>query len=174
MDPLDIARRIRAIPDFPSPGIVFRDITTVLADPVAWPRTIELMAEAAGALDVDVVVGIESRGFLLGAPMSIELGAGFVPVRKRGRLPAATHSVSYELEYGIDELEIHKDALGADRRVLVVDDLLATGGTAAAATELVGRSGATLVGYSFLIELRDLHGRDRLAAGTPVSALVVE
>ena len=104
----------------------------------------------------------------------IVLGAGFVPVRKRGRLPAATHSVSYELEYGIDELEIHRDALDAGRRVLVVDDLLATGGTAAAATELVGRSGATLVGYSFLIELADLQGRDRLAANTPVSTLVVE
>ena len=174
MDPLDIAQRIRAIPDFPSPGIVFRDITTVLADPVAWPRTIELMAEGVGELDVDVVVGIESRGFLLGAPMSIALGAGFVPVRKRGRLPAATHSVSYELEYGIDELEIHQDALRPDCRVLVVDDLLATGGTAAAATELVHRSRAAVVGYSFLIELRGLRGRDRLAAGTPVAALVVE
>jgi adenine phosphoribosyltransferase len=165
------------VPDFPSPGIVFRDITTLLADPVAWPRTIELMADLVGTLGVgrvDVVVGIESRGFLLGAPMSIALGTGFVPVRKRGRLPAATHSVGYELEYGVDELEIHRDALTPDSRVLLVDDLLATGGTAAAATRLVHASGATVAGCAFLIELKGLHGRERLGPETPVAALLVE
>jgi adenine phosphoribosyltransferase len=172
MDAHQIRALIRDVPDFPRPGVLFRDITTVLQDPVAWRRTIELLADAVGGLDVDVVLGIESRGFVLGAPLSIALGTGFVPARKAGRLPSATHSVGYQLEYGVDDLEIHQDAIAAGSRVLVVDDLLATGGTAAAATELIAAGDAVVAGYAFLIELEELGGRARLDPGSPAISLV--
>jgi adenine phosphoribosyltransferase len=158
---------VRDIPDFPRPGILFRDITTVLRDPDAWRTTVDRMCQLSGGWGADVVVGIESRGFILGAAMAYQLGVGFVPVRKPGKLPAAVHSVDYELEYGIDSLEIHQDALEPGHRVLIVDDLLATGGTAAATVRLVHACGGTVSGVALLVELSDLAGREVLAAVAP-------
>jgi adenine phosphoribosyltransferase len=155
---------VRDVPDFPKPGILFRDITTVLRHPIAWRATVDQMCDAVDAWDFDVVVGIESRGFILGAAMAYQLGVGFVPVRKPGKLPAAVHSVDYALEYGLDSLEIHQDALEPDHRVLVVDDLLATGGTAAATARLVQACGARVTGFAFLVELVELEGRAQLDA----------
>lgn len=154
---------VRDVVDFPKPGIVFRDITTVLRDPVAWRATVDQLCDAVDSWDFDVVVGIESRGFILGSALAYQLGVGFVPVRKRGKLPAAVHSVDYSLEYGLDSLEIHQDALEPEHRVLVVDDLLATGGTATASTRLVGACGATVAGFAFVVELAELGGRAVLA-----------
>jgi len=162
---------IRDVPDFPRPGILFRDITTVLRDPVAWRATVDQMCDAVDAWDFDVVVGVESRGFILGAAMAYQLGVGFVPVRKAGKLPAAVHSVEYELEYGLDSLEIHRDALEPDHRVLVVDDLLATGGTAAASARLVAECGAQVTGLAFLVELAALAGRPTVSAAAPAAPL---
>ena len=139
---------MRDVPDFPKAGIMFRDVTTVLRDPVAWRATVDQMCDAVDAWDFDVVVGVESRGFILGSAMAYQLGVGFVPVRKPGKLPAAVHAVDYQLEYGLDSLEIHKDALEPGHRVLVVDDLLATGGTAAATVALVEAAGGTVAGTS--------------------------
>jgi adenine phosphoribosyltransferase len=150
---------VRDVPDFPKPGILFRDITTVLRDPVAWRATVDELCDAVDAWDFDMVVGIESRGFILGSAIAYQLGVGFVPVRKRGKLPAPVHSVEYALEYGLDSLEIHRDALEADDRVLIVDDLLATGGTAAASVRLVSECRASVVGMAFLVELAELGGR---------------
>jgi adenine phosphoribosyltransferase len=158
---------VRDVPDFPKPGILFRDITTVLREPVAWRATVDQLCDAVDAWDFDVVVGIESRGFILGSAMAYQLGVGFVPVRKPGKLPAAVHSVDYALEYGLDSLEIHQDALSAQNRVLIVDDLLATGGTAAASVRLVGACGAEVTGAAFLVELEALGGRSPLAAAAP-------
>ncbi len=158
---------MREVPDFPKPGIVFRDVTTVLRDPVAWRATVDQMCDAVDAWDFDVVVGVESRGFILGSAMAYQLGVGFVPVRKPGKLPAAVHAVDYQLEYGLDSLEIHQDALDPGHRVLVVDDLLATGGTAAATIALVEAAGGTVAGTGVLVELVDLGGRAQLAAAAP-------
>ncbi|HYN55564.1 MAG TPA: adenine phosphoribosyltransferase [Motilibacterales bacterium] len=158
---------IRDVPDFPKPGILFRDVTTVLRDPMAWRATVDQMCDAVDAWDFDVVVGVESRGFILGSAMAYQLGVGFVPVRKPGKLPAAVHAVDYQLEYGLDSLEIHKDALDPGHRVLVVDDLLATGGTAAATIALVEAAGGTVAGTCVLVELVDLGGRALLAAAAP-------
>jgi adenine phosphoribosyltransferase len=158
---------MRDVPDFPKPGILFRDVTTVLRDPVAWRATVDQMCDAVDAWDFDVVVGVESRGFILGSAMAYQLGVGFVPVRKPGKLPAAVHAVDYQLEYGLDSLEIHKDALDPGHRVLVVDDLLATGGTAAATIGLVEAAGGTVAGTCVLVELVDLGGRALLAAAAP-------
>jgi adenine phosphoribosyltransferase len=155
---------MRDVPDFPKPGILFRDVTTVLRDPVAWRATVDQLCDAVDGWDFDVVVGIESRGFILGSAMAYQLGVGFVPVRKPGKLPAAVHAVDYELEYGLDSLEIHQDALDRDHRVLVVDDLLATGGTAAATIALVQAAGGTVAGTCVLVELAELGGRAALAA----------
>lgn len=168
---MDFAAHIRTVPDFPKPGILFRDITTLLADPVAFRAAIEAMTAAAAALQPDVIVGIESRGFVFGAPVAVALGAGFVPVRKPGKLPAATLRETYALEYGEDALEIHAGALASGARVVIVDDLLATGGTAAAAARLVERAGAVVAGTLFLVELAFLPGRAALA-GRSVHALV--
>jgi adenine phosphoribosyltransferase len=157
-----IAGLIRDIPDFPQPGVIFRDITPLLADPDAFQLATELMVQPF-IEPITKVVGIEARGFILAAPIAHALGAGFVPVRKAGKLPWDTHSHSYDLEYGDDVLEVHRDALLPDDRVLVVDDVLATGGTAAATCELVTRSfDSTVVGVTFLIELTALGGRERL------------
>lgn len=168
---MDLKALIRDIPDFPKPGILFRDITTLLRDPDGLRYTIDTMAEHCGDLAPDYIVGMESRGFIFGAPLAYRMAAGFVPVRKPGKLPAAVHSAEYELEYGTDRLEIHQDALPAGSRVLIVDDLIATGGTAAATAELIQHSGCQLVGFSFIIELTGLNGRKNLPEA-PVIALV--
>jgi adenine phosphoribosyltransferase len=153
---------IRDIPDFPEPGIVYKDITPLLADPVGFDTAIGAMVEPWSGAGIDVVIGIEARGFLFGATVARQLGLGFVPVRKPGKLPFSTSSVDYGLEYGTDTLEIHTDAIGEGQRTLVIDDVLATGGTAAATAELVRRHGGVLVGFGFLIELGFLGGRTRL------------
>jgi adenine phosphoribosyltransferase len=162
---------IRDIPDFPKPGIVFKDITPVLADPDLFRRATQAMAAPFGDAGVGYVVGVESRGFILGAPVALELGAGFIPVRKPGKLPYRTAAAEYALEYGTDRLEIHADAHAPDARVLVVDDVLATGGTAAATCRLVEGLGGLVVGCSFLIALSFLPGLSALS-GRRVEALV--
>ncbi|MEZ5290170.1 MAG: adenine phosphoribosyltransferase [Vicinamibacterales bacterium] len=163
--------KIRHVPDFPKPGILFYDITTLLADPTGFRDTIDALANPHAAQGVDRVVGIESRGFILASAVADRLGAGFVPIRKPGKLPSKTLGESYALEYGTDSLEIHDDALGPGHRVLVVDDVLATGGTARAAVNLVRRLGSTLHATAFLIELDFLKGRDKLADAEVFSVL---
>lgn len=158
-----LATYIRDVPDFPIPGILFRDITTLLQNADAFRQAVEAMIDPFRGEQIDLVAGVESRGFIFATPVAYALGAGFIPVRKLGRLPAASLRAEYELEYGTNTLEIHRDAATAGQRVLVVDDLLATGGTAAAAVDLIKQLGAEVVGMSFLIELADLKGRDRLS-----------
>jgi adenine phosphoribosyltransferase len=153
---------VRDVPDFPKPGIVFKDITPLLADPNAFSAAIDLIVVHFGRGSVDKVVGIEARGFILASPVAYHFGAGFVPVRKEGKLPYESVHEEYELEYGTATLEVHKDAFRPAERVLVVDDVLATGGTAKATANLVERTGAKVVGMAFLIELDFLKGRDRL------------
>lgn len=162
---------IREVPDFPKPGILFYDITTALKSPRGLKLIAYALAEQARGLHPDVVAGIESRGFLFGPQLAVELGTGFVPVRKPGKLPAETTQISYELEYGSDTLEMHTDAVEPGQRVLIVDDLLATGGTAAACAKLIERLGGTVAGLSFVIELGFLNGRGKLG-GYDVSALL--
>ena len=158
----EIFQAIRDVPDFPKPGIMFKDITPLLLDPRRFRGAVELMAAPFGGSKVGRVVSIESRGFLLGAPIALLLDAGLVPIRKPGKLPAARGRVEYALEYGTDALEMHRDAVGQGERVLIVDDVLATGGTAEAAAKLVRAHGADVVGCTFLIELDFLNGRQRL------------
>ncbi len=153
---------IRDVPDFPKKGIVFKDITTLLKDPVRFRRAVDLLALLCGGEKPDKVVAIESRGFILGSLLADRLGVGFVPVRKPGKLPARTLKASYELEYGTDSLEIHEDGLAPGERVLIVDDLIATGGTARAVGDLTERLGATVAAYLFLVELTFLNGREKL------------
>jgi adenine phosphoribosyltransferase len=160
----DLATRIRDIPDFPKPGILFKDITTLLKDGASFRAAVDGLLEKIGKRDVDVVVGMESRGFIFGAPIAYKLGVGFVPVRKLGKLPADVVSVEYDLEYGSATLEMHKDAIAPDAKVLIVDDLLATGGTVAGTIELVKQLKGQIVACAFLIELTALHGRDKLGA----------
>ncbi len=162
---------IRDVPDFPKPGILFKDITPLLLSPARLRRVVELMAGPFQESRVSRVVSIESRGFLLGAPIALALDAGLVPIRKPGKLPSARGRVEYALEYGTDALEMHRDAVGPGDRVLIVDDVLATGGTAGAATELVRTHGGEVVGLTFLIELDSLKGRTRLK-GERVEALL--
>ncbi len=162
---------IRDVPDFPGPGIVFKDITPILRDPSAFAEVVTLLAEATSGCRPDVVVAIESRGFLFGAPLAARLGLGLVPVRKPGKLPYETNRIEYALEYGTDALEMHTDALGPGIRALVVDDVLATGGTAAATTRLVEQTRAVVVACACVIELGFLGGRARLAPHA-VSALL--
>jgi adenine phosphoribosyltransferase len=159
---IDLRTWIRDIPDFPKPGILFRDLTPLLADPDAFRAAVQAVAAPFRGERIDAVVGIESRGFILGAPVALELGAGLVVIRKKGKLPHTTVREEYELEYGRDVIEMHADALGPGHRALLVDDLIATGGTAAAAARLVRKTGAELVGCAFLIELTDLGGRSVL------------
>ncbi|NJO41377.1 MAG: adenine phosphoribosyltransferase [Cyanobacteria bacterium CRU_2_1] len=168
---MDLKTLIRDIPDFPKPGIMFRDITTLLQNPEGLRQTIDTMVDRCTDLSVDYVIGIESRGFMFGTPLAYQLGVGFVPVRKPGKLPAAVHSMEYDLEYGTDRLEIHQDALPPSSRVLIVDDLIATGGTAAATAKLVEQSGSHLVGFGFIIELTLLEGRKNLP-DVPIITLV--
>lgn len=157
-----IRKAIRDIPDFPRPGIVFKDITPLLGDGPLFAKTIDVLAERYRDQKIDMVLGIESRGFIVGAALAYKLGAGFCVVRKPGKLPYDTHSASYELEYGTDSLEIHIDAIAQNARVLIVDDLIATGGTAAATAQLVSKLGGEVVECAFVIELSFLKGRDKL------------
>lgn len=158
----DLAATIRTIPDFPVPGVQFKDITTLLRDGPAFRRSIDLLRERYSTRPIDAIVGVESRGFIFSAPLAYALGVGLVPVRKPGKLPAATYQVSYQLEYGSNTLEIHTDALPAGARVLIVDDLLATGGTVRAACQLVEQVGGVVEELAFVIELTFLGGRDTL------------
>lgn len=162
MSSKSLADHIRAIPDYPKPGVTFRDITPLLGSGPALAAAVDQMAERFAAERVDRVIGIEARGFILGAPVAVSLGAGFVPVRKAGKLPWAVVREEYQLEYGTDKLEIHRDAIHPDERVVVIDDVLATGGTAAATCRLVETLGATIVGLGMLIELKALNGRSVL------------
>ena len=162
---------IRDVPDFPKPGIVFKDITPVLGDGELFRLAVDGLIEAAGDAKIDKIVGIDARGFIFGAAAAHKLGIGFVPIRKKGKLPWQTEGCAYSLEYGEAEVEIHKDAVRAGERVLLMDDLLATGGTAAAAVDLLGRLGCDLLGVAFLIELKFLNGREKIG-GVPVSALL--
>ncbi len=158
----ELKKLIREVPDFPKPGILFYDITTLLKDPEGLRRATEALKEAVAGESFDVVAGIESRGFIFAPILARELGKGFIPVRKPGKLPAATEKVEYELEYGTDAVEVHRDAISKGTRVLVVDDLLATGGTAAAVAQLVEKLGGEVAAFAFVIELDFLKGRDKL------------
>ncbi len=167
----DLSDLIRNVPDFPIPGIQFKDITTLLRDGPAFRRVIDILAERYAGRSIGAVVGIESRGFIFSAPLAYRLGVGLVPVRKPGKLPAATYQVQYDLEYGSNKLEIHQDAFQPGTRAIIVDDLLATGGTVAAACSLVEQAGGVVEEAAFVIELSFLHGRDRLA-GRPIFSLI--
>ena len=169
---MNLSDMIRDVPDFPKPGILFKDITTLLQDPQAYKRAVDAMTQRYQDQEIDVVVAIESRGFIFGAVLAYNLGAGFVPVRKRGKLPYKTRQVSYQLEYGADTLEIHEDAFPPQARVLVVDDLLATGGTVGAVASLLRDMQAQIVGVAFLVELAFLKGREKLP-GLPISAEII-
>lgn len=165
---------IRDIPDFPEPGIVYKDITPLLADPVAFDAAVNAMTAPWGDDGIDVVVGIEARGFLFGATMARQLGVGFVPVRKPGKLPFATSTIDYGLEYGTDTLQMHTDAIATGQRTLVVDDVLATGGTAAATAALIARHGGEVAGFGFLLELGYLGGRAKLGERRVESLITLE
>ena len=167
----DLKTRIRHVPDFPKAGILFYDITTLLQDPAGFRMAIDALSSPFDGQGIEIVVGIESRGFILGAAVADRIGAGFTPVRKPGKLPSKTVRATYELEYGTDALEIHADAIRPEQRVLIVDDLLATGGTAAATVDLVKRLGGKVHALAFLIELVALNGRRRLANETVHSVL---
>ena len=168
---MEIEALIRAIPDFPIPGILFRDITPLLKDKQGFAQAIDLFVDRFKDRKIDYVVGVEARGYILGAPIAYAIGAGFIPVRKPGKLPHETLSEEYALEYGTNSLEIHADAIGRGERVLVVDDLLATGGTAAATGRLLERLGAIVEAYAFLIELNALNGREALRGADVVTFL---
>lgn len=170
---MDLKTLIRNIPDFPKPGIIFRDITTLLNHPEGLRYTIDTLTEKCqqSGLNPDHIVGMESRGFLFGVPLAYQLNAGFIPVRKPGKLPAAVHTIEYDLEYGTDRLEIHQDAVAAHHKVLIVDDLIATGGTAKATADLLDKIGCEVLGFAFIIELVNLAGRQKLP-DLPVITLV--
>ena len=163
MDGTNLQKYIRSIPDWPKKGILFRDITPLLADPKAFTAAIDALCDGFAEADVDYVAAVEARGFIFGAAVAEKLDAGFVPIRKKGKLPFKTESITYDLEYGTDTLEVHGDAVQEGAKVLMVDDLLATGGTMAAACELIEKIGGQIVGISFLVELSELAGRNKLA-----------
>jgi adenine phosphoribosyltransferase len=171
---LDLRDYIADIPDYPREGIVFKDITPLFLDPGALRQTVDELSEYARKLDVELVVSAEARGFLLGGAVAANVGAGFIPARKPGKLPREVNSVEYVLEYGVDALEVHKDALAGGARVLVHDDLLATGGTARALCELVEQAGAVVAGCAFIVELAFLNGRERLAPHDVQSLILYE
>lgn len=169
----DLAASIRAIPDYPKPGIIFRDITTLLGDARAFRRAVDTLLLPFVGTKIDKVAGIEARGFILGGAAAHQLSAGFVPIRKKGKLPHTTVSIAYSLEYGVDEMEMHEDAVAKSERVILVDDLIATGGTAEAATKLLQRLGAEVVAAVFVVDLPELGGRKKIEAlGVPVHTLV--
>jgi adenine phosphoribosyltransferase len=167
----EVRAAVRDVPDFPKRGIVFKDITPVLSDPVLFRASIDLFLERCRGLKIDKVVGIDARGFLFGSAVAYELSVGFVPIRKRGKLPYRTEIAKYSLEYGDAEMEMHVDAISAGERIVLIDDLLATGGTSAAAAVLIRKAGGHLLEAQFLIELESLHGRKRLQP-TPVTAFL--
>ena len=167
----ELRAAVRDVPDFPKRGIVFKDITPVLSDPVLFRASVDLFLERCRGLKIDKIVGIDARGFLFGSAVAYELGVGFVPIRKRGKLPYRTEIAKYSLEYGDAEMEMHVDAMSAGERIVLVDDLLATGGTSAAAAVLIRKAGGHLLEAQFLIELESLHGRKRLQT-TPVTAFL--
>lgn len=166
-----LEKSIKNIPDFPKPGIIFRDITSLIQDKKAFQKSVDLLLKQYKGKKIDKVVGVEARGFIFGAAIAYKIGAGFIPVRKKGKLPRKTISAAYELEYGTDTLEIHEDAIAAGESILIIDDLLATGGTVKAVTELVKKLGGKIKGIGFVIELVDLKGREKLK-GYPVTSLV--
>ncbi len=168
----ELKKLIREVPDFPKPGILFYDVTTLLKNAQGFRTVIDAFTQRYRDRGIQKVLGIESRGFILGPALAYNLNAGFVPVRKRGKLPAAKLQVTYALEYGTDTLEIHEDAVTSGERVLIVDDLIATGGTAAATVDMVRRMGGDLAGLAFLIELTFLHGRDKIPPGIEVYSLL--
>lgn len=168
----DVKDRIRSIPDFPKQGILFRDITTALKDADTLKKMVDFICDNFKGEKIDYIVGLESRGFIFGVPVAYKLNSGFIPVRKPNKLPAKTLKETYSLEYGTDSLEIHEDALQKGDRVLIVDDLLATGGTAAAACNLVSRTGAEIVGCAFVIELKDLNGKDKLPKDAQILSMI--
>lgn len=171
MSEAEFRAHIRDIPDFPEPGIVFKDITPLLAQPAVFARAVDALSEPFIADGISKVVGIEARGFIFAAPIAFRLSAGFIPIRKAGKLPYDINHQEYDLEYGTDRIEVHSDAVGPDDRVLIVDDVLATGGTGAASVHLVESLGAEVAGFTVLVELGFLAGRERLA-GTDVHAVV--
>ena len=166
-----LSKYIRNIPDFPKEGILFRDVTTLIKNKKAFKQSIDALAKLCKGKKIDMVVGVEARGFIFGGALAYKLGVGFVPVRKKGKLPFRVHQASYELEYGTDTLEVHVDAIKKGMKVLIVDDLLATGGTVGAVVDMMSRLGAKIQGIMFLIELVDLHGRNKLQ-GYPIDALI--
>lgn len=168
---MDLKNLIRDIPNFPKSGILFRDITTLLSNPEGLRYTIDILTEKCSEFEPNYVVGMESRGFIFGVPLAYQLKVGFIPVRKAGKLPAAVHSVAYDLEYGQDTLQIHQDAMVPGSRVLIVDDLLATGGTAQATAQLIEKARCELVGFGFVIELPGLGGRQKLPK-LPIVSLI--
>jgi adenine phosphoribosyltransferase len=170
---LDLRQYVRDVPDFPKPGILFRDLTPLMRDPRGWQEATRQLEQVCERLQPDLIVGIESRGFIVGMALATRVGLGFVPVRKPGKLPGAVTGVDYALEYGSDRLEIHSDALVGGPKVLVIDDLLATGGTAAACAQLVQAAGGSLCGFGFVAELAALEGRRRLPASQPVESLII-
>jgi adenine phosphoribosyltransferase len=170
---MTLADSIRTIPDYPKPGIMFRDITTLLGDARAFRRAVDELVQPFAGAKIDKVAGIEARGFILGGAVAHQLSAGFIPLRKKGKLPHRTVAVEYALEYGVDSMEMHQDACSAGEKILLVDDLIATGGTAEAAIKLLRQGGADVVGAAFVVDLPELGGADRLRAlGVPVSSLV--
>ena len=169
----DLRDAVRSIPDYPKPGILFRDITTLLGDARAFRRAIDELVQPWCGAKIDKVAGMEARGFILGGAVAHQLSAGFVPIRKKGKLPHSTVSIAYSLEYGLDEMEIHQDAVSAGEKVILVDDLIATGGTAAGAVGLLKKIGADVVAACFVIDLPDLGGADKIRAlGVPVRTLI--
>lgn len=170
----ELSASIRSVPDFPKAGIVFRDITTLLKDPQSFKAVNDILLDRYRNSRIDKVVGIESRGFIVGASLALQLGAGFVPIRKKGKLPATTIREEYALEYGTDTMEIHKDAITKGERILLHDDLLATGGTIAAAIKLIERLGGSIIEIAFLIELSFLHGRRNLGSQKIFSIVKVD
>ncbi|WP_374572885.1 adenine phosphoribosyltransferase [Phenylobacterium sp.] len=170
---MDLAEIIRTIPDHPAPGIMFRDITTLLGNARAFRKAVDELVQPFAGMKIDKVAGVEARGFILGGAVAHQLSAGFIPLRKKGKLPHATIGVEYALEYGVDSMEMHADALAWGEKVMLVDDLIATGGTALAAVELLKRGGADILAAAFVVDLPDLGGAERLReAGVPVSTLV--
>ena len=169
----DLRELVRDVPDFPKPGILFRDLTPLMRDPDGWQEVIRQLGAVCERLQPDLIVGIESRGFIVGTALATAVRLGFVPVRKAGKLPGKVIGVDYALEYGSDRLEIHGDALADGSRVLIIDDLLATGGTAAACSELVAAVGGELCGFAFIVELADLAGKAKLPSSVPVDSLIV-